>query len=130
MAFSPSRLSSIGAASGALAVMIGAFGAHGLKGLLRAGDISQRQFEAFGTGANYHLLHSVLLVVIGLLPARNLRRASAIAVIIGIVLFSGSLYIYGVTGAVTAARITPVGGLSYILGWSLLALMLWKKPAS
>ena len=128
MTFRPSKLSSLGAISGALAVMIGAFGAHGLEGLLKAGDISQRQFDAFGTGADYHLLHAVLLVVIGLLPARKLRAASAAAIVIGMALFSGSLYIYGLTGAVTAAMITPIGGVAYILGWGLLAAALWKSP--
>ena len=129
MAVTASKLSAIGAASGALAVMIGAFGAHGLEGLLEAGDVTQRQFKAFGTGADYHLLHAVLLVVIGLLPARKLRAASAAAIIIGMALFSGSLYIYGVTGAVAAAMITPIGGLAYIAGWVLLAVMLWRRPA-
>lgn len=129
MSLQRSKISAIGAASGALAVIMGAFGAHGLEGLLEAGQITQRQFEAFDTGANYHLLHAVLLVVIGLLPASKLRSASAIAVLLGMALFSGSLYIYGLTGAVTAAMITPIGGLAYITGWVLLAVMLWKKPA-
>ena len=124
MRLAPSKISSIGAMSGALAVIIGAFGAHGLKSLLGAGDITQRQFDAFGTGADYHLLHALLLVVIGLLPARKFRTAAAVAIIIGMVLFSGSLYIYGVTGAVTAAMITPIGGAAYIIGWGLLAAAL------
>ena len=115
--------------SGALAVIIGAFGAHGLKSLLSAGDTTQRQFDAFGTGADYHLLHALLLVVIGLLPAGKLRTSSAIAVILGQILFSGSLYIYGLTGARTAAMITPIGGAAYIIGWGLLAAALWKNPS-
>lgn len=129
MVITASKLSAIGAASGAAAVIMGAFGAHGLENLLKAGDITQRQFEAFSTGADYHLLHALLLVVVGLLPARKLRIASAAALIIGMALFSGSLYIYGVTGAVAAAMITPIGGAAYIIGWTLLAVMFWKKPA-
>ena len=129
MRLAPSKLSSIGAMSGALAVIIGAFGAHGLKSLLSAGDTTQRQFDAFGTGADYHLLHALLLVVIGLLPADKLRTSSAIAVILGQILFSGSLYIYGLTGARTAAMITPIGGAAYIIGWGLLAAALWKNPS-
>lgn len=125
----PSKLSAIGAASGALAVVMGAFGAHGLESLLAAGDITQRHFKAFGTGADYHLLHAVLLVVVGLLPTSKLRTASAVAIILGMALFSGSLYIYGLTGAVTAAMITPIGGVAYIIGWGLLAILLWKTTA-
>ena len=127
MAFKPSKLSSLGAVSGALAVVMGAFGAHGLEGLLEAGDITQRQFEAFGTGADYHLPHAIVLIVIGLLPAQKLRTASAIAIILGMALFSASLYIYGITGAVAAARVAPLGGAAYIIGWGLLAVMLWPQ---
>lgn len=129
MVFLPSKLSAIGAVNGALAVIMGAFGAHGLEGLLKAGEITQRQFDAYSTGADYHLLHALLLVVIGLLPTRKLRTASAVAIILGMALFSGSLYIYGVTGAVMAAMITPIGGVSYIIGWSLLAAALWRQDS-
>ena len=87
------KLSAIGAISGALAVIIGAFGAHGLKGLLAAGDISQRQFAAFETGADYHLIHALLLVIIGLQAAARWRAAAAICAILGMILFSGSLYL-------------------------------------
>ena len=123
------RLAAFGALSGALAVMIGAFGAHGLKGGLADGSITQRGFEAFQTGADYHLIHAALLFGIGLLPASRLRNLCGGFIIAGMVLFSGSLYIYGVTALPAFAMITPLGGVSYIAGWLCLAVVLWQHNA-
>lgn len=120
-------ISGIGALSGALAVGFGAFGAHGLESLLKAGDITSRQLAAFETGAEYHLLHAVLLVIAGFIPPGKWRSAAAGFILAGMILFSGSLYVYGLTGSKTAAMITPLGGLSYMIGWISLAIGVWRR---
>jgi uncharacterized membrane protein YgdD (TMEM256/DUF423 family) len=104
----------IAAASGALAVMAGAFGAHGLKG-----SVSADQMAAFATASHYHLLHSVVLLALGLFALQSGRSiqwpASLFA--IGIVLFSGSIYLLVLTSMKWLGPVTPLGGLCLIAGW-------------
>lgn len=104
----------IAAASGALAVMTGAFGAHGLKGRFAA-----EQVAAFATASHYHLLHSVVLLALALFSIQSGRSiqlpASLFAV--GIVLFSGSIYLLVLTGMKWLGPVTPLGGLCLIAGW-------------
>lgn len=118
----------IGALCGALAVIIGAFGAHGLKSMAEESRISVSQLSAFETGASYHLIHAVLLTIIGIVTAGKYRNAAGLFTLFGMVLFSGSLYAYGISGITVFAMITPLGGLCYILGWLSLALYFFKKP--
>ncbi len=103
-----------------LAVIIGAFGAHGIEG-----KVSLRQYEAFRTGALYHFLNSLGLLIVGVLakifPEKPLKSVIYL-ILSGILLFSGSLYIYGIVGLSSVALITPLGGLSFILGWLILAI--------
>jgi uncharacterized membrane protein YgdD (TMEM256/DUF423 family) len=108
----------------ALAVAIGAFGAHGLKTLLSA-----EMLQTYKTGVEYHFYHSLGLLLIGVLSVSlqsNLLNWSAIFLFAGIVLFSGSLYILAMTGIKWLGAITPLGGLSFILGWVLLAIAVFK----
>ncbi len=102
--------------SGALAIVAGAFGAHGLRGRIDAGLLA-----AFETGAHYHLVHSVALFALALAlkahPAWNLGPA-AWAWLVGIALFSGSLYVMALTGIRPFGAITPFGGLAFIAGWA------------
>jgi uncharacterized membrane protein YgdD (TMEM256/DUF423 family) len=104
--------------SGFLAVALGAFGAHGLKPLLSA-DLLQ----VYQTGVQYHLLHTVVLLALGIWqlvqPQRWLDRA-AIMMLLGIVLFSGSLYLLAVTGIRILGVITPFGGVSWLAAWLML----------
>jgi uncharacterized membrane protein YgdD (TMEM256/DUF423 family) len=106
--------------SGFLAVALGAFGAHGLKPLLSA-DLLQ----VYQTGVQYHLLHTVVLLALGIWqlvqPQRWLNRA-AIMMLLGIVLFSGSLYLLAVTGIRILGVITPLGGVSWLAAWLMLAM--------
>jgi uncharacterized membrane protein YgdD (TMEM256/DUF423 family) len=115
----PRLLIAIGAVSGLLAVAAGAFGAHALKARLDA-DLLQ----VFETGARYHLIHAVLIVVIGIYAdtrPSGLADAAGISLIAGTVLFSGSLYVLALTGTRWLGAITPLGGLCFIAGWGLLA---------
>ena len=110
-----------GSVSAALAVILGAFAAHALKSRLAADSLA-----AFQTGVHYHLIHSVGLVLVGLL-ARDVGRGALIGyaggvMLAGIVLFSGSLYALSTTGVRSLGMITPFGGLLLILSWVLLAV--------
>jgi len=109
----------------ALAVVLGAFGAHGLKSVVEADKLL-----VFETGVRYHIYHSFALLITGLLyaqfPVRQLRLA-ILFFILGIALFSGSLYaivFLSVSGASIGPLgiLTPIGGLFFILGWVLLSL--------
>jgi uncharacterized membrane protein YgdD (TMEM256/DUF423 family) len=105
----------ITAVLGALAVGLGAFGAHGLEDLLtRTGRV-----ETWKTAASYHLVHSVVLLVLVHLPSWRPLPWSLLAA--GITIFSGSLYLLCLTDTGWLGAITPVGGLLLIAGWVALA---------
>jgi len=103
-----------GASFGFLAVAIGAFGAHQLKDIL-----SPEMMEVYRTGVLYHLLHAVIITAIGFYSNPKFYKA-ALFLSIGIVLFSFSLYVYTITGIKSLAMITPIGGVSFLVGWLLI----------
>jgi len=102
-----------------LAVMAGAFGAHGLRGL-----VSDRGLEVFQTAVTYQMYHSIALVLLALLSGQGLPRKwlgwSAGFFLAGILLFSGSLYLLVLTDIRWIGPITPLGGMSFMVGWALL----------
>ena len=104
---------------GALAVAIGAFGAHALKPML----IENNRLATFETGVEYHFYHVLALLFIGLLrtnkDSKFLKWASN-AMISGIIIFSGSLYVLCLTNTSVLGAITPLGGICFIVGWALL----------
>lgn len=110
---------SIGAINAALAVMLGAFGAHGLKSRLAADMI-----EIFETGVQYHFYHALGLLAVGVLaihyPGSSSLKWSGWLMLGGIVIFSGSLYILSISGVRWLGAITPIGGISFIAAWILL----------
>jgi uncharacterized membrane protein YgdD (TMEM256/DUF423 family) len=106
----------------ALGVAIGAFGAHGLQGRLDAYsmDIYQR-------AVLYHYVHALGLLLVGALAASNaispaLGRWAGMLLLIGIVFFSGSLYVLALTGNRMWGAVTPIGGVCFIAGWVVLAV--------
>lgn len=105
----------------AVAVAMGAFGAHALKNKLQPKDLA-----VFKTGVQYHLIHALGLIVVGLLadqyPDAGMMAAAGWLLLAGIVLFSGSLYVLSVKKIRWLGPITPLGGLSFIIGWVLLAV--------
>lgn len=114
-----------GALFGMLAVILGAFGAHGLEKTL---DV--KMLQRFHTGVEYQFYHAFALLATGLLREHynhKLINYAGYAYIIGIILFSVSLYIYALTGITAIAIITPFGGTAFIVGWVLLLLFLIKK---
>ena len=114
----------VAALSGTLAVVLGAFGAHGLE---RIADPSQ--LDAWSTASEYHLLHSVALLALALYGARSERsvRIPASLFAAGIVLFSGSIYALVLTGMSWLGPVTPLGGVCLIAGW--LSLLGLARPA-
>jgi len=115
---------SLGSISGALAVMIGAFGAHGLKGKL-----TEEMLAIYKTGVEYHFYHTLALLAVGLVALHfksPLLTASGYSIAAGIVIFSGSLYALSISGIRVLGAITPIGGLCFIAGWVLLALAVIK----
>ena len=111
-----------GATALALAVVIGAFGAHGLKG--RLDDYSLTVYER---AVFYHFVHALgILIVSAMLDAGKLPRSAGAWVcwllLAGVVLFSGSLYALALTGQRILGAITPLGGVSFIAAWVLLAV--------
>lgn len=108
----------LGAINGFLAVALGAFGAHGLEGKL-----SEKMLSTWDKAVNYQMFHTMALLVTGLLLAKLETNGMVWAgwmFFIGILLFSGSLYIYSITGIKTFAMITPLGGVAFLIGWALL----------
>lgn len=110
---------------GLLGVALGAFGAHGLKKIL-----SSDMLTIWHTAVEYQFYHTFAIALTGvlmlLLPQTILLRFSALAFIIGTVIFSGSLYTLALTNIRWLGAITPIGGVALIIGWFLLAYSLWK----
>jgi uncharacterized membrane protein YgdD (TMEM256/DUF423 family) len=105
---------------GFLGVAIGAFGAHALKAVLAANEMTQ----TFQTGVQYHLTHALALLLVSALyphlkPNRGLRTVGWLFTA-GILLFSGSLYALAITNIKILGAITPLGGVCFLAGWFLL----------
>ena len=111
--------------SGMLAVVFGAFGAHALKGKL-----DDQALKVFETAVQYHFYHTFALLVVGVIalnqPQTMLLKSSGWLFFIGILVFSGSLYLLSLTGVRWLGAITPLGGLALIAGWACLAATGWK----
>lgn len=109
-----------------LTVIIGAFGAHGLSDILTVND----RFDTFKTGVLYQLFHSIALIISGVLfdkySVSNIKKA-AILFSLGIIVFSGSLYILSITNIGDFGAITPIGGILFIVGWLYLFLSIKKQ---
>ncbi|MFD1852232.1 DUF423 domain-containing protein [Oceanobacillus bengalensis] len=115
----------LGVLNGFIAVAFGAFGAHGLEGRLSAS-----QLETWNTAVQYQMFHTMALFVTGLLlmkfDSSSLNWAGWLF-FIGIILFSGSLYIYATTAIKTFAMITPIGGIAFLVGWVLIGIAVLKN---
>lgn len=119
----------IAALNGFIAVLLGAFGAHGLKQRLSA-----EMLAIYQTGVQYHFYHTFALFAAALLmlhmPLNSSLRWSAVLFVVGIVVFSGSLYVLSITGVRWLGAITPLGGVAFLAGWLMLAraVWLWAEP--
>ena len=118
-----------GAIAMAVAVAIGAFGAHGLKAKLTP--------DALGwwhTGAQYHVYHALALFAVAWAQSvgagGRALTVSGWAMLLGIVLFSGSLYVMALTGMRWLGAVTPIGGTAWIVGWIALAVATWGRSVA
>ena len=117
------------AVSGFLAVVFGAFGSHALKEVL-----SPRLMAVYQTATDYQFYHSLALLLVGILiilfPNSKYLPWSARFFLAGIIIFPGSLYLLSVTDLGWLGAITPIGGVSLILGWLMLVVFAVKESGS
>ena len=115
-----------GAAMCGLGVLLGAFGAHGLRERL-----TPDMLAVFETGVRYHLFHGLAVMAVAWAVARwpsGLIASAGWLFVAGIIIFSGSLYLLSITGVRWLGAITPIGGLCFIVGWLVLALGAMRAP--
>jgi uncharacterized membrane protein YgdD (TMEM256/DUF423 family) len=117
----------LGGINAVLVVLLGAFGAHGLKARMTA-----EMLAVYQTGVHYHLFHALGLIVVGLVATQisdsAYLRWSGWLMLAGIVLFSGSLYVLSVSGLRWLGMVTPFGGISFIVAWILFVVAIVKSP--
>ncbi len=124
------------AISGALGVLLGAVGAHGLDRVLESrGDSVEhvaKRLEQFDVGVRYHLIHSLALFALAALPfgASGARRWALRLFLLGLFLFSGSLYALVLSDISKFGMVTPVGGLCWIAAWTSLLWVARSEPTS
>ncbi|QHS23609.1 DUF423 domain-containing protein [Virgibacillus sp. MSP4-1] len=114
----------LGAINGFLAVALGAFGAHGLEGKL-----SEKMLNTWDKAVTYQMFHTMALFItalVGMKLSQGPLQSAGWFFFVGILLFSGSLYIYSTTGVTLFAMITPLGGVSFLIGWILLGYAIIK----
>lgn len=115
----------LGAVNAFLAVALGAFGAHGLEG-----KVEPRYLEVWKTGVTYQMFHATGLLIIGVLagkfPASAILSWSGWLMLLGVILFSGSLYALTLTRIGILGAITPLGGVSFLIAWVLLVVFAVK----
>ncbi len=114
----------LGALLAGVAVALGAFGAHSLRARLEPRDL-----EVFETAVRYQMYHAFALLAVGWLISREAPGAGAAAwsFVIGMALFSGSLYLMVATGQRWLGAVTPLGGVALLIGWLLLARAAWRS---
>ncbi len=119
----------LGAINSFICIALGAFGAHGLKQIM-----TSDMLETYLTGVQYHFYHALGLLFVGLIlfhfPKSRMIQASGWLMLLGILLFSVTIYVYSLTGIRSMTMITPFGGLSFITAWAILAVALWKENNS
>jgi uncharacterized membrane protein YgdD (TMEM256/DUF423 family) len=119
----------IGALLLTVAVMLGAFGAHSLENRLTPDDL-----DAFNSAVSFQIYHALGLIVVAFalqwLPGSKLPRWSGWLMVAGICFFSGSIYLHTFGAPTIVVMAAPVGGLSFMIAWALLAIAAFKSPAS
>jgi uncharacterized membrane protein YgdD (TMEM256/DUF423 family) len=116
----------IGSLSLFLSVALGAFGAHALRD-----QLSDRMREVFETAVRYQMIHSITILIVGILVDRGaFFQYAGWSYLIGIILFSGSLYLLAITNIRILGMITPLGGLAFLAGHVLLLLAFWRLQSS
>lgn len=126
------RMNSIaatGATLSCLGVGMGAFGAHGLESLLEGAPEAAKRMAWWTTAGEYHLLHGVALIAIGAAAGRRIGFVAPVwCLVLGTVVFSGTLYAMALGAPRILGAVTPLGGLALMVGWAWLGLR-FMKPA-
>lgn len=110
---------------GATGVALGAFGAHGLKSALESLPDGAQRLAWWETGARYHLVHALAVGLVAVLARQvdsRLPRVAGGLFVLGVLLFSGSLYVMALTGVRALGAVTPLGGIAWIVAWTLVVL--------
>lgn len=118
---------SLGCFSALISVAAGAFAAHGLQAKLPADLLA-----VFETGAEYQMYHALALIAVGVLHDSRggpLARIAGVAFVVGTLLFSGSLYALALSGTRWLGAITPLGGISFLIGWFVLGLAALRRKS-
>jgi uncharacterized membrane protein YgdD (TMEM256/DUF423 family) len=113
------KILALAAVLGFLAVALGAFGAHALKPTLLANN----RLDTFELAVRYHFYHALAILAIGILIHQfpgNITAMAAYSMALGVLLFSGSLYLMAIANTTKVAFITPIGGVFFLVGWGLL----------
>jgi uncharacterized membrane protein YgdD (TMEM256/DUF423 family) len=115
----------LGSLNALIGVALGAFGAHGLKT-----KVAPEMLAVWNTAVQYHLIHALGLLMIGILchlmPDAPLIKTAGWSILLGIILFSGSLYALVLTGTKPLGIITPIGGVAFLIGWLMIAVAAWR----
>ncbi|NIK11898.1 DUF423 domain-containing protein [Alkalibacillus sp. S2W] len=114
----------IGAISGFITVALGAFGAHGLESRLSA-----KMMDTWEKAVQYQMFHTTAIFIAAILALKSdvtMFQTAGWFFIVGILIFSGSLYIYSLSGAKVFGMITPIGGLAFLVGWAIVAYAVTK----
>lgn len=117
-----------GAINAALAVALGAFGAHALEGKL-----TEKYIAIWETAVQYQMFHAVGLLIIGVLASDAIfgdnptLKKAGYCILAGIIIFSGSLYVLSLSGIGVLGAITPIGGVAFIIGWIFLIIATLKR---
>ncbi len=111
----------LAALAGFTGVALGAFGAHGLKNVL-----TEHYLEIYKTAVSYQMWHALLLAIVAVLPRQRLLYWAGWSLVIGMLLFSGSLYVLAIFQLNWLGMITPLGGLAFLVAWGLLAFAAYR----
>lgn len=124
------RWIAVGAILAAAAVVMGAFGAHAMEDYLAQCENGGRRMEVWKTASHYHIIHAIGLVLVGLTPSAKpkLIKIAAWLLTVGILIFSGLLYVYSYTDLRILGAFVPIGGIAMIVGWVTFAVAAYPKP--
>ena len=123
------RWIAVGAVLAAAAVVMGAFGAHALENHPAQFENGARRMDVWKTAAHYHIVHAIGLILVGLTPTSKpkLIKIAAWLLIIGIMIFSGMLYVYSYTDIRILGAFVPIGGVAMIAGWITFAVAAYPQ---
>ncbi len=116
-----------GAVLSGLGVLVGAFGAHGLEDV-----VTPAEAEVYDTGVRYHLIHGLALLAVAWAASRwpgAWVSTAGWSFVVGIVVFSGSLYVLALTEASWWGAVTPFGGVGFLVGWAAMAAVAFRATA-